>query len=283
MYTSLLFVPGDSQRKLEKSCTVAADVIIPDLEDSVALIRKEEACKITAAMVPSLLAAGKQVFVRVNALDTGRTEADLMKILPAEPTGVVLPKCNGPEDLAQLSALLTKHELTERKGATKIIAIATETPEGVLALTRPGWASPRLSGLMWGAEDLAAELGATRNFNNGAYTDPFKMVRNLCLIAARAAGVIPIDTIYADFKDEAGLSRLTEEASADGFEAKAAIHPAQLPIIIAAFRPSAAEIEWAKSVIQAFEGAQAGVASLDGKMLDMPHLRSARKILARAG
>ncbi len=281
MFTSLLFVPGDDEKKQAKSCNSGADLIILDLEDSVAAGKKEKARQVTASALKKVLPATVQRYVRVNALDTGLTEDDLRAVMPATPDGIVLPKCNGPKDVQTLSDMMAVTETTKNTGATKIIAIVTETAQGVLSLAQGGWVHPRLAGMMWGAEDLAADLGASTNSHDGQYTEPFRLARNLCLFAARAADVMPIDTIYADYKDLAGLAQYARDALRDGFDAKAAIHPAQIEIIHKAFTPTAESIDWARSVVTAFESVEAGVASLNGKMLDMPHLRTARKILAR--
>ncbi|MCI5044453.1 MAG: CoA ester lyase [Aquisalinus sp.] len=281
-FTTLLFVPGDSKKKQAKCAGVGADITILDLEDSVALSRKEDARQITASALRNVLPRDINRFVRVNALDTGLTRDDLAVVLPSEPDGIVLPKCNGPEDVEVLSDMLEALEGSGRKGKTAIIAIVTETAQGVLALSRgAAFEHPRLVGMMWGAEDLAADLGAATNHVGGDYTEPFRLARNLCLIAARAAGVTPIDAVYSDFRDLEGLDQQTKVALRDGFDAKAAIHPAQVEVIASAFRPDEKSIAWAKAVEAAFADASAGVASLDGRMLDMPHLRTARKILSR--
>ncbi|GGC97869.1 HpcH/HpaI aldolase/citrate lyase family protein [Aquisalinus flavus] len=282
MFKSLLFVPGDSERKIEKAAASGADILIYDLEDSVVPDRKAEARQITRAALKNADRSICKYYVRVNSLDTEWIREDLAAVVPARPDGIVLPKCNSADDIKSLDALISSHETEEAISRTKIIAIVTETPQGVLALTNPGWVQPRLAGMMWGAEDLSAEIGATVNYDNGDYTEPFRLARNLCLIAARAAGVVPIDTVFADFRDEAGLTSLCQKARRDGFEAKAAIHPAQVKPINDAFQATPEEIEWAKKVITLLRESDSGVASLDGKMLDMPHLRIAQKILAKA-
>lgn len=276
---SLLFVPGDDARKLKKAAQCAADALIMDLEDSVAAARKDAAREITAAALDHPATGAQRRFVRLNPFDSGRLPDDLAALLPSGPDGFVLPKASGAQAVRRLSRLL------DQAGAPahcSIIAIASETPQAVQALSVDDWRDPRLEGLMWGAEDLAAELGATRNRVQGRPTQPFALARNLTLIAAKAADVIAIDTIYADFRDEAGLQAEAEDAAADGFDAKAAIHPAQLPPINAAFTPSTAAVDWAERVVAALSTAQAGVVSIDGQMIDQPHLRQARRILQRA-
>ncbi len=276
---SLLFIPGDDARKLEKGLGTDADALIFDLEDSVAEARKDQARHITAQALHA--ETSKQRFVRLNPFDTGRLPADLDAALAGRPDGVILPKANSARAVQRLARLM------DRAGADpacSIIAIASETPAAVQALSRDDWYHPRLLGLMWGAEDLAAELGASRNrADDGQPTQPFRLARNLALMAAKAAGVLAIDTVYADFRDAAGLQREAEEAAADGFDAQAAIHPAQLAIINTAHTPTAEAVAWAERVVAIMSEATTGVASLNGQMLDQPHLKQAKRILGRVG
>ena len=276
---SLLFIPGDDARKLERGLGTDADALIFDLEDSVAEARKDQARHITAQALHA--ETSKQRFVRLNPFDTGRLPADLDAALAGRPDGVILPKANSARAVQRLARLM------DRAGADpacSIIAIASETPAAVQALSRDDWHHPRLLGLMWGAEDLAAELGASRNrADDGQPTQPFRLARNLALMAAKAAGVLAIDTVYADFRDAAGLQREAEEAAADGFDAQAAIHPAQLAIINTAHTPTAEAVAWAERVVAIMSEATTGVASLNGQMLDQPHLKQAKRILGRVG
>ena len=275
---SLLFVPGDDARKLEKGLGTDADALIFDLEDSVAEANKDEARQITAQALQAT--TDKLRFVRLNPFDTGRLPADLEAALAGRPDGVVLPKANSGRAVQRLARLMDQ---AGADAACSIIAIASETPAAVQALSRDNWHHPRLQGMMWGAEDLAAELGALRNRVDGQPTQPFRLARNLALVAAKAAGVLAIDTVYADFRDGAGLQRECEEAAADGFDAKAAIHPAQLSIISNAYTPTPEAVAWAEKVVAIMSEATTGVASLNGQMLDQPHLKQAMRILARLG
>jgi citrate lyase subunit beta/citryl-CoA lyase len=275
---SLLFVPGDDARKLEKGLGTDADALIFDLEDSVAEANKDEARQITAQALQAT--TDKLRFVRLNPFDTGRLPADLEAALAGRPDGVVLPKANSGRAVQRLARLMDQ---AGADPACSIIAIASETPAAVQALSRDNWHHPRLQGMMWGAEDLAAELGALRNRVDGQPTQPFRLARNLALVAAKAAGVLAIDTVYADFRDGAGLQRECEEAAADGFDAKAAIHPAQLSIINNAYTPTLEAVAWAEKVVAIMSEATTGVASLNGQMLDQPHLKQAMRILARLG
>lgn len=283
---SLLFVPGDDERKIAKGLASAADALILDLEDAVAPARKGAARELCARMIASANAP-KKLFVRINALDTGETLSDLAAIVPARPFGVVLPKCRCGDDVRALGQHLTEIEAKAgiAEGHTRILPIAVENGESLFGLGSYGKPRhPRLHGLMWGSEDLAADLGATRNRGaDGVFTEPFRFARALCLFGAAAAGVIAIDTVFTDFRDIEGVRREAEEALRDGFSAKAAIHPDQIAPINAAFTPSAADIERARRIVSAFETSTTGVASLDGKMLDRAHLVGARRVLARAG
>jgi citrate lyase subunit beta/citryl-CoA lyase len=287
MMRSFLFVPGDSPRKFEKACQGNADALILDLEDSVVPPLKPQA----RATVRIMLEAPRRqkMFVRVNALDTGLTLADLAAIMPDRPDGIALPKCAGPDQVRQLSHYLSAYESlhgAEAVGSTLIVAIATETAESVRALSACSYrdVDPRLWGLMWGAEDLAASIGAGSNRTDGRYHAPFLLARNLCLIAAAAAGIAPIDTVATDIDDIDGLVAEAREARRDGFTAKAVIHPRHVDPVNDAFTPSASEIAWANAVCAAFANEpDAGVVKLDGKMLDKPHLRTAERILSLSG
>lgn len=281
---SMLFVPGDSRRKFDKAITTAADMLILDLEDSVAAGRKAEARDITADMlaVPSRRAA---LFVRVNAFDTGETLADLAAVMPGRPDGVVLPKCSGGADVTKLALYLDAFEAAHgiAAGQTKILAIVTETAEALFGLDSYKNSSPRLCGMMWGGEDLAASLGATENRSNGAWHSPYIMARNLCLTGAAAANVAAIDTVSTEIGNIERIAEEAREARRDGFAGKAVIHPNHVDAVNAAFTPTADELAWAKRIIAAFAADPvAGVVKLDDRMIDKPHLRAAERIVAAA-
>ncbi len=282
---SLLFVPGDSPRKFDKARQGTADALIIDLEDSVALDRKDEARAIAAEML-SAERSRQQFYVRVNALDTGRTLADLAAVLPSRPDGIVLPKCESADQLRQVGLWLDGVEAASGMavGTTRIIAIATETAASIFGLGSYAGASERLVGLMWGAEDLSASLGSSANRADGAYTSPYRLARDLCLMGAAAAGVAAIDTVYTDIDDLPGLAEEAQAARRDGFSGKAVIHPKHVEPVNAAFTPSEDEIAWATRVVEAFaDNRDLGVVKLDGKMVDKPHLRAAEKILRAVG
>jgi citrate lyase subunit beta / citryl-CoA lyase len=283
---SLLFVPGDDERKIAKGLASAADALILDLEDAVAPARKGAAREICAKAITSA-GNSKRLFVRINGLDTGLTLSDLEAIVPAGPYGIVLPKCRGGDDVRVVGRQLDSLEAGGGipQGRTRVLPIATESGASMFGLgTYADPPLPRLCGLMWGSEDLAADIGAVRNRDDDRlFTDPFRLARALCLYGAAAASVIAVDTVFTDFRDIEGVKQEAEEALRDGFSAKAAIHPDQVEPINAAFTPSAADIAWAKRVVATFEAsAGTGVASLDGKMLDRPHFRAAQRVLARA-
>lgn len=282
---SLLFVPADSERKLAKAAASPADVLIADLEDAVLPERKPEARRLFRDYAQGY-AGRAALWVRVNDLASGELLKDLAAVVPARPAGIVLPKIRGPEDLDVVSRYLEMAEVCHglEPGAIRLLAVCTETPEAVLRLgelCRGHW--PRLAGLMWGAEDLAAALGAGEPREaDGRWRPMAVQARNQCLLAAHALGVAAIDTVFVDFRDAEGCRASAEQARYDGFTGKIAIHPDQVPIINAAFTPTEAEIAQARRVIAAFESG-AGAVALDGKMLDVPHLKSARKVLRAAG
>lgn len=284
---SLLFVPGDSERKLAKGAASSADVLIVDLEDSVAADNKAIARSTACSFIGNVPRDSRfKVYVRLNDLSTGLTQEDLEAVVKVRPDGIMLPKCNSGADLAQLSAMLRVHE-AERNiedGATKIIAIMTEMAAGVLSASTYRDAGPRLAGLTWGAEDLSAAIGATATRDDdGRYTDVFRLARAVTILAASTADVTAIDTVFVDFRDTQGLRKECSEAARDGFTAKMAIHPDQVPIINEAFTPSRDAVAHARALVQAFaEAGNPGVVGIDGRMYDRPHLRRAERLLARA-
>ncbi|WP_414473869.1 HpcH/HpaI aldolase/citrate lyase family protein [Microvirga sp. M2] len=286
---SLLFVPGDSYRKLGKALGSGADALLVDLEDSVALDAKDEARRVTAAFVAEHRSDVRRprLYVRVNGLTTGMIDADLDHVMKAAPDGIVLPKAVGGSDVAHLGAKLAvrEAEFGLGDGATRILAIATENAAGVFALGTFAGASHRLMGLTWGGEDLSADLGAETNRDeSGSYTDPYRLARSLTLFGAAAAGVDAIDSVFTNFRDMDGLAEECRAARRDGFVAKMAIHPAQVPVINEAFTPSPEAVARAQAVIDAFRANPgAGVVGVNGEMLDRPHLLRAERLLKRAG
>jgi citrate lyase subunit beta/citryl-CoA lyase len=285
---SLLFVPGDNEKKLRKGLESGADALILDLEDSVALDGKPAARALARDFLTEVNAQPRRprLIVRVNALTTGLTEADLDAIMPGAPDAIMLPKAEGGTDLSHLAAhvAVREAEYDLPDGATKIIAIATETGKGIFGLGSYAGASHRLAGLTWGAEDLSADLGAeTNRLADGSYADPYRLARSLLLFAAAAAQVDAIDTVFTAFRDDAGLRAECIAARRDGFTGKMAIHPAQVPVINEVFSPSPESLARAEAIIKLFdENPGLGVVGLDGEMLDRPHLLRARRLKARA-
>ncbi|GAC1502674.1 MAG: CoA ester lyase [Bradyrhizobium sp.] len=278
---SMLFVPGDSPRKFEKASQGHASALILDLEDSVVSDKKDEARGFTRTMLGGRR-AGQELYIRVNALDTSMTLQDLAAVMPAAPDGIVLPKCRSGDDVRHLALWLDAFEAAAGTppGSTRIVVVATETAASVFGLGSYKDCSPRLAGMMWGAEDLAASLGATENASGGKFHSPYLLARDMCLIGAAAAEVAAIDTVYTDIENLAGLEAETRAARRDGFSAKALIHPKHVDIVNAAFEPTAAERGWAEKIVAAFANNPAlGTLRVDGRMIDKPHLRAARKIL----
>jgi citrate lyase subunit beta/citryl-CoA lyase len=284
---SFLFVPGDSERKLAKGPASGPDGLILDLEDSVAADRKKVAREMVLAYLKAANRSGPKLYVRVNALDTGLTLGDLAVVMRGKPDGIVFPKCVGQPDLDRLALWLDAFEAREgiETDSTRILTIATESAAAVLALSAAPARHVRLMGHSWGGEDLMADLGAlAKGPAPGVYDDTFKLARTVNLMAAVAAGVIAYDTVYPDIKDMDGLRAEASDAKRMGYGGKIAIHPDQVAVIHEVFTPSVQEVDWAKRVIATFESnPSAGVLTLDGKMLDRPHLVLARRLLARAG
>jgi citrate lyase subunit beta / citryl-CoA lyase len=275
---SLLFVPGDRPDRMEKALKTGADALILDLEDAVAPSAKPEARKAVAAFLSA--SGGANLWVRINPLDGPEAEKDLTAVLGGHPDGIVLPKAEGGVSVVELT-----RRLTERGNATaRILAIATETPAAIFQLGSYG-GQKRLAGLTWGAEDLPAAIGAaTSREEDGSFTPPYELARSLCLFGAAAAGVAPIETVYPAFGDIEGLAAYAAKARRDGFTGMMAIHPDQVPVINGAFTPSAAEVEHARKVVEAFNTKPgAGTLSLDGRMIDRPHLIQAKRLLSMAG
>ena len=282
---SILFVPGDSERKFARAADGPADTLILDLEDGVALANKPTAREITRVMLAAPRGRQRR-YVRVNALDTGLTLADLAAVMPARPDGIALPKCSGADQVRRISLWLDAFEAASGSevGSTRVVAIATETAGSLFNLGSYAAAGHRLAGLMWGAEDLSASIGASANRASGQWLPPFRLARDLCLVGAAAAGVAAIDTVHVDIEDLAGLEAEAREAKRDGFSGKAVIHPKHVEVVNGVFTPAPEELDWARRVVAAFAaGGDVGVLKLDGKMLDGPHLRLAERLLAASG
>jgi Citrate lyase beta subunit len=270
---SWLFVPADSEKKIGKAIESEADAVIFDLEDSVAPAQKVVARQILKAL--GKRSGGPQWWVRVNPLGSEHHKDDLDVIGMTDLHGIVLPKAEGGSDVTHLA---------HRTGNIPIHAIVTETAASLFGMLSYRDPKSPLTAMSWGAEDLSAALGASSKYDSdGTLSYTYKLARSLCLAGAVAAGVQPVDGVFADFRDDEGLCAEAQAAAREGFTGKLAIHPAQVGVINAAFTPSAGEVEHARAIIEAFEAEpRAGVLSVGGRMVDRPHLVQARRVLDRA-
>ncbi|HEY1979634.1 MAG TPA: CoA ester lyase [Xanthobacteraceae bacterium] len=284
---SLLFVPADSPKKLDKAMASGTDAVIVDLEDSIALDGKVRARDSAAAFLKEAMAATPRpvILVRVNGLQTGLIDADLDAIAPSQPDAIMLPKAEGGASVIHADAKLAVREAINDlpDGHIKILPLATETAAALFLAGTFAGCSRRLTALTWGAEDLSAELGAQANRDaQGRFLDPYRLARALCLAGAAAARVPALDTVYVDFRNSDGFRRECEDACCDGFTGKLAIHPAQVPIINEVFTPSPEALKHAQAVVDAFAATPgAGVVGIGGLMYDRPHLARAERLLAR--
>lgn len=283
---SWLFAPGDSEKKMAKAAAGEADVVLLDLEDAVAPECKDAARATVADFLRAHPAQRHRLWVRINPFDGPWTLQDLAAVMPAAPGGIMLPKVHGRGEVERLDHCLSALEVANgiAEGSTRVIVLATETAEA-MARTGDYKGAPRLAALTWGAEDLADALGAAANTGaDGAYTFTYELARSLTLIGAAAAGVPAIETISPDFRDLDALKARAQRVRRDGFRGMLAIHPAQVPVINAAFTPSEAEIAEAQEIVGLF-AANPGVGAIgwNGGMLDRPHLARAERLLRLAG
>lgn len=279
MIRSFLFVPADSERKMQKACDSGADALILDLEDSVAPENRPDARRLARDFV-----AGKDdCWVRINPMDTDDALADLATVMPSAPAGIILPKPRSAAAVAQLADELDRLEADHgiAPQSTRVIALCTEHPEALLTLHSYIGASARLAGLSWGAEDLSAALGASANRDErGDWLPTYELARSMCLLAAAAAEVAAIDTVFTEYKDLQGLQQYAANARRDGFSGMLAIHPAQIDIINSAFLPTSEELDAAQKIVALFaENPGAGTIGMDGRMIDRPHLVQAQRLL----
>lgn len=284
---SMLFVPADSERKLAKSLASGADVLILDLEDSVAESRKPVARGMAAEFVAAQASRpGPRLYVRINPLDSAFAMPDLAAVTVPGLAGILLPKTQGAGDLLRLAHGLDALEPRAglAAGSVAIVPVATETPQALLQMHGYCQPLPRLAGVTWGAEDLSTAVGAVSNRDaDGRYAPLYEWAASLCLAAAGAAGVPPLDTVYTDFKDAAGLERACRASRRRGFRGRLAIHPDQVDTINACYSPTEQELAHARRIVEAFAAQpDAGTLSIDGVMVDRPHLVQARRTLEAA-
>lgn len=282
MIRSFLFVPGDSERKLQKSLESGADALLVDLEDSVA----PDSRPVARQLARDFLSEQDGAWVRINAMETEDARLDLEAIMSSAPAGIVLPKSRGALDAVELATILDRLEDANgiARGTTRILPICTERPSALFALGSYVASTPRLAALSWGAEDLSAAVGASATRDAaGNWLAPYELARSLCLFAAAAANVQAIDTVFTNFRDDAGLARYASCARRDGFTGMLAIHPAQVETINAAFMPSREDLDRARRIVALFDdNPGSGTLSLDGEMIDRPHLLQAERILQLA-
>ena len=281
---SMLFVPADSERKLVKGLASPADALILDLEDAVAAPRKADARAAAAAFIAEHAARlSAQLYVRINPLDSGLAMHDLAAVVVPGIAGIMVPKTNSADDVRRVAFCLDALEARAgiAAGTVRIVPVATETAPAMLTMASFTHDVPRLAGITWGAEDLSAAIGAISNKDaDGSLSPLYTLANSLCLCAAAAAGVPAIDTLYADFRDSEGLAASCAVARRRGFRGRIAIHPDQVEVINRAFSPSEAELARARRVVDAFaQQPDAGTVGLDGAMLDLPHLKQARRTL----
>jgi citrate lyase subunit beta / citryl-CoA lyase len=281
---SLLFVPGDSEKKLAKAASTGADALLLDLEDAVSQDRLPIARGLVLDYLKSHDRSSQQVWVRINPLNTPLSLPDLVAVMPGKPDGIVLPKPLNASDVLQLDHFLSALEQREgiNAGHTRILPVATEVAGALFSLNTYAGCSARLAGLTWGAEDLATDIGATSNKNdNGEFDEAFVLARSLCLLAAAHAGVQAIDTLSVDFRRADSLQADVQRAKRQGFSGKLAIHPDQVAIINAGFTATPEELQHAQRIVDAFaQAGGAGAVQLDGKMVDKPHLTQALRLLS---
>ena len=284
---SLHFVPGANERMLTRAITTAADALVLDLEDAVTPARKEEARGVVAGWLRDVDFGSRERIVRMNPLDTPWGHGDLAETMATPPDAILVPKPETLDDLALIDRELSRLERSHGHPPSKVelILIAGETPLGALHIPTLT-ACPRVTGLSWGAEDLAAAIGATHNRDEGgAWLPPFEHCRTMALLTAKAANVQAVDAVYVDFRDTAGLARECQQGAVLGFTGKLSIHPSQIDPINEAFTPDPAEVARARELIEAFDEAQAEgrmAFTFDGAMVDAPHLSRAKALVARA-
>lgn len=282
---SWLFVPGDSQRKLQRCWDAQSDVVVLDLEDAVASANKAEGRRLTAEALANADRGSSRALVRINSLASGMATLDMDAILPANPDGFVLPKVVSSHEVVRVASELEKLEARLRIpiGSTKLVPIITEVPRAVFRMEEICCSHSRVIAAIWGSEDLSAEIGARKvKRSNGTMLEVFQVVRSLALLAAKSAGIAAIDTPVVELSDQEGLAVESREAAQMGFTGKLAMHPAQVPIINEAFLPDPKEIEQAAALLESRRKSDDGVFRFRDQMVDLPHIRRAERIISLA-
>ena len=279
---ALLYMPGDDRRKIEKATTLGVDSICMDMEDGVAANKKAEARAVIAQAMKELDFGDSEVCIRINSIGSGLEKRDLAAALATEPNAIVIPKIETAAQVSWASERIEIYELTSRLNIGSIrLLIGVETAKGILNLKEIAEADRRLEAIIFGAEDYAASIGATRTKEGTEVL----YARSAVITACAANDLQAIDMVYIDFRDLEGLHVEAQQGAGLGFSGKQVIHPNQVSVAQEAFTPSAEAIEYAKRIVESFESSQKegkGAYALDGKMIDMPLLKNAQKVLDRA-
>jgi len=279
---TLLFVPGNQERRIEKARSMVADALILDLEDSVPPAEKDSAREMVAASIKGLASNGHEVFIRTNSLSTPHAVPDIKASVRGGLTGIVLPKSESAEDIHKADTLIVDAEKENglETGSTRVLALV-ETPRGLMNAYEIARASSRILGITFGAEDYTLEMGITRTKEGNELFYP----RMVISLACHAAGILAIDSVYTDVRDTEGLIKETKATKQMGFQGKLVIHPDQIEPVNQVFVPSDEEIAYAQRVVETYEtavGEGKASTSLDGRMVDAPVAARARKLLALA-
>jgi citrate lyase subunit beta/citryl-CoA lyase len=282
---SMLFVPGDRPERFAKAAASGADAVILDLEDAVVPERRPYA-RVEIMQWLASAERGVPVWVRINAVETDDALPDLAAVIEGRPDGIVLPKARDGADVHRVDHWLEVLEarLGQPRGRIGLLPLITESAGALLKAASFTALPSRVAGLTWGAEDLAADVGALGNKgSDGEFELTYAMARSFCLLAAASAGVPAFDTVDTEIRDAVAVERRARNSRRQGFVGKLAIHPAQVAPIHAAFSPTEDELRWAERVLSAFAAAPgAGAVAFEGGMLDKPHIRQAERILAAA-
>ena len=279
---ALLYMPGDDRRKIEKAASLGVDCICMDMEDGVAMSRKTEARAVVAAAMKDLDFGKSERCIRINAVGSGLESYDLVAALATYPDTIVVPKIESAGQVRWVCDHIESYEISSNReiGSVRLL-VGVETAKGILNLRKIAEADRRLEAVIFGAEDYAASIGARRTKEGIEVL----YARQAVVTACAANDLQALDMVFIDFRDQEGLRAEAEQGAGWGFSGKQVIHPNQVPVVQEAFTPSGEEISYAKRIVETFEASQRegrGVYALDGKMIDMPLIKNARKVLDRA-